>query len=352
MLYSYPIDATADNWLHDCLYEMLRSIHNSLQNGQEPPEWPNIIPEAVRTKLHGRTGVRDRLRTYGQRLAMLPPHERNRVFRALEYQNRIQDLVSCTCNCESILDLPESIRDPVKDLFGFVFALLTDFGVRDTHYQKIYYSVQYPVCPFCGCEYFDAPGAPREDLDHYLAKNHYPFAAVNLRNLVPMGAKCNSRYKFTQDILKKVDGTRRRSFDPYNSVGVKISLDNSEPFAGVNGQLPAWQIEFDRDIEEVTTWDDVFQIRTRYERDILDRSFKSWLSDFSSWCRSFGVKLASHDEIKDAVGRYAEYLDTMGIRDFLKAAVFRMLYRHCAEGHERLVSFMKDLAIGTDRQAA
>ncbi|MCK7494405.1 MAG: hypothetical protein MZW92_26920 [Comamonadaceae bacterium] len=62
-------------------------------------------------------------------------------------------------------------------------GLLTKIGIRDRRYQAIYKSAMYHMCPFCGCEYFDAPGAPREDLDHYLAKSRYPFAAVNLEIL-------------------------------------------------------------------------------------------------------------------------------------------------------------------------
>ena len=92
------------------------------------------------------------------------------------------------------------------------------------------------MCPFCALEYFDAPGAPREDLDHYLAVSRYPFAAANLRNLTPMGMKCNERHKGDGDILRDEAGNRRQSFDPYVERELQVSVLNSIPFAQADGQ--------------------------------------------------------------------------------------------------------------------
>jgi hypothetical protein len=353
VLYCYPLKATANNWLHNCLCAILQAIHASLRAGESPPEWPAIIPVEYRARLSGRVGLRNRLMRYEETFADLTPQDQERVHRALDNQNMIPELLSCVCDCDALRDLPELIREPSKELFRFAFKLLTDLDIRDSHFAIIYRSAQYPVCPFCGCEYFDAPGAPREDLDHYLAFDYYPFAAANLRNLVPMGSRCNSSYKQARDILRKEDGSRRRSFDPYGNITIEISLDNSQPFAGANGCIPRWQIEFNQDIEEVNTWDEVFHIRERYERDILDKLFDSWLRDFSSWCRYAGVAPSSNKEVMNTLKRYSEYLNTMGIRDrvFLNAAVFRMLHKHCASGNERLIMFIKDLSTGVSNKA-
>ena len=223
---------------------------------------------------------------YAAAAGKLSVPERQQVLACLVQQNRIADLVTCSTDCESLSDLPKAIQAPVAELFGFAFELLTGLGVRDRHYHAIYTAVPYHVCPFCGCEYFDAPGAPREDLDHYLPKSLYPFAAANLRNLVPMGMKCNERYKLAQDILRDAAGVRRRSFDPYAERHLKVVLDNSVPFGGADGQTPDWQIDFDPDSVECTTWDNVFHVRERIKRDVLDASFWQWLRDFSAWFNS------------------------------------------------------------------
>lgn len=351
MLFGYPVEAIVENWLHDCLFAILQTIHINLQNGQAPPVWPEIIPEPWRVNLRRRWGLRDRLAEYQTAAVDLDDNGLNQIINALSEQNEIALLLSGVCNCDTIDDLPESIRSPAKNLFTFAFGLLTELGIRDHQYNLIYESTPYHVCPFCGCEYFDAPGAPREALDHYLAESKYPFAAVNLRNLVPMGHKCNSKYKLAQDILYTDDGIRRRSFYPYDEhAGIKVSLDNSEPFAGSHQSFPVplWQIDFEPDAEEVSTWDTVFHIRERYRRDILDPDFMSWLREFSSWCHSVDVRPVSEQDVIDALRQYSEHMEAIRMRDraFLKAAVFRMLFRHCQQGNQRLVTLIQGVVIG------
>lgn len=348
MLFGYPVEAIADNWFHDCLFEMLQTIHTSLRSGQEPPSWPTIIPESHRNRLSRRSGIRSRLITYQTTAATLNNSELDQLANALSQQNEVKRLLSGECNCDTIEDLPEAIRQSVKDLFDFAFEKLTDLGLRDCQYQVIY-DQTYHVCPFCGCEYFDAPTEPRQDLDHYLVKSKYPFAAANLHNLVPMGSRCNSKYKQERDILYGNNGTRRRSYYPYDHVGIRISLENSEQFAG--GGLfphPCWYIDFEPDSEETFTWDAVFDIRERYKRDILDPDFRSWLREFSSWCRSAHVQPGSEQDVVDALKQYSEHMQAMQIRDraFLKAAVFQMLFHHCQQGNQRLLELINAVIIG------
>ena len=150
------------------------------------------------------------------------------MIEALDLGNRIAELLSGASECPTIDALPEVVQIPVGELFGFAFDLLAELEVRDQHYATIYAAAPAHVCPFCGTEYFDAPGAVREPLDHYLKKSQYAFAAVNLRNLVPMGHKCNSGYKGASDLLRRDDGSRRVAFDPYNHGAVRVSLDASQ----------------------------------------------------------------------------------------------------------------------------
>ena len=346
MLFGYPTAATQDNWFHDCLCEILQTIHTSKQRGQSPPTWPTIIPETHRTILRSRHGLRDRLNKYQAVIDKLNESELNQVINAVKQQNEIASLLAGNCDCETVDDLPQPIRHPVADLFAFAFKLLTDLGIRDRQYKVIYNMIPGQVCPFCGCEYFDAPGAPREALDHYLVEKDYPFAAANLHNLVPMGNKCNSRYKYTQNILYSDDGTRRRSYYPYNEHHkIQISLENSQPFGGSYKffPVPLWQIDFQPNSEETATWDTVFHIRTRYIRDILNPEFKSWLREFRAWCLRNPISLTSNSKFLHEIERFSDFWATaeMGDRAFLKASVFRMLHQHCQQGNQRLLAFVK-----------
>lgn len=352
MLFGYPIAATADNWLHECFCQILHAIHSNLVGKNIITEWSKVIPEPYRNRLKSRLKrpgkLGDKLNAYQTALAKLTAAEQNQILQAFNDQNKIALLLSCQCDCQAITDLPLAIHEPVKALFKYAFSLLTDpdLEIRDKHYHIIYKFIPSHVCPFCGCEGFDALGSRREALDHYLLKDSYPFAAANLFNLVPMGYKCNSLYKHTENILYKNDRTRRKSFDPYNYQGiVKISLNNSQPFAGEIGKtgerLPKWEIDFGSASEEIATWDDVFHVRERYVRDVLNAEFNSWLDIFGRWCQR-RIILNSDQELVDAIEDYVSNLELEGFGDraFLKAAVFQMLHTHCQHGDQRLISFI------------
>jgi len=352
MLFGYPITATVNNWLHECFCEILQTIHSNVANGDLVTEWFEAIPKSYRDRLKSRLQRRgklgDKLNEYQTELAKLPVVEQNRILQAFNDQNKIAQLLSCQCNCEAITDLPLSIHKPVKDLFKYAFGLLEELEIRQQHYQIIYKSIPSRMCPFCGDENFSSlgsQGSRREAYDHYLLKDSYPFAAANLRNLVPMGYKCNSQYKNTTDILYRSDRTRRRAFDPYNHGTIIVSLDNSQPFAGTRGEmrepLPQWEIDFGSNSEEVDTWNDIFHIRYRYTN-VLNDEFKSWLVTFCKKCKRKN-NANSDQELIDALKSYAEdlELDGFGERAFLKAAVFRMLHLQCQKGNQRLVSFIR-----------
>ena len=355
MLFGYPLAATKNNWFHDCVLEAVKNVHALMDAKKRYPAWPKILPSAHQATLESRTGLRDRLKGYNIALRKLSSKaERDVVLAAVTDQNRISDLLSNTCSCTALDALPAAIHKAVTSLFDFAFGLLTDLKVRDEHYKAIYDAAIEHVCPFCGTEHFDAPGAPREALDHYLAKSRYPFAAANLRNLVPMGYKCNSNYKLVTDVLFDTGGTRRVSFDPYNHTKIGVVLDNSDPFDGSTPYTPKWKIEFDPDAPAVHTWDSVFSIRKRYERDHLDPNFNEWLTGFRNWARSVKFKPDTDDELVDALRDYEQYWFESGIQDraFLKAAMFRMLRHHCEKGHERLLGLLRDLIAPLEKAAA
>jgi hypothetical protein len=331
--------------------EVIITINTLRKAGQVIPEWPEIIPEHYRASLYTRTGLKDRLKVYRESLEGLSNVDLDHISNAMIMQNEISRLLSGECNCESIDELPISVRGPIIDLFTFGFKLLTDLGIRDSQYQLIYERTPYHVCPFCGCEYFDAPKGPREALDHYLVESKYPFAAANLKNLVPMGNKCNSRYKLAQDILYDNEGHRRHSSYPYNIVnGVQISLLRSEPFEGTSSlfPLPRWQVDFEPASEEVSTWDTVFHIEERLKRDVLDSDFMSWLGEFSVWCRDSVARPISQERISEALLRYSDSMKENGIKDraFLKAAVFLMLHNYYQQGNQRLIDLVNGVVIG------
>jgi hypothetical protein len=344
LFYPYPPPVASDNWLHAVLCDIVRAVHAHIESDRPVPPWPQLIPTAHRTRLSRYRSIAGRVAEYGAALAELSDEERALVLLAMDEQNRIRELLSCDCDCPSLSDLPESIREPIAKLYEAAFDALTTLCIRDRHYHKIYHATKHHVCPFCGCEKFDAPGKPREALDHYLAQSRYPFAAANLRNLVPMGNKCNSRYKLAQDILRR-GNERRRAIDPYHRGDFTIDLSHSVPFEGRDGEHPRWVVDILPDTEESRTWDEVLDLRSRLADNELDEGYRRWLDDYGNWCVSAQLSPANNAELLDALERYATYHEGRGLSEygFLTALVFWMLRRYCAKGDIRLQEMLLDV---------
>ncbi len=292
MFFRYPIEAIADNWLHDCLAEMIHSVKCAVTASATPTAWPDIIPAARRNELEARHGLRDRWKTFVEKLVALPKVDALDVLTTFDSQNAIAALLDGTRTCKRTRDLPETIQAAVKDLFTFAYELVRDGEIRAAAYKIIDEKRPQKMCPFCGYEPMSAVGLPKDALDHYLCKEHYSFAAANLRNLAPIGHKCNSSYKLAKDVIVKDDGTPRRAFDPFkcNPVQVQEVLDQLDPAS----RTATWDVQFDQISEEVDTWNDVFSIKLRFEAEVLTE-YEQWLRWFGDWARQENARSGTTD---------------------------------------------------------
>lgn len=347
MLFGYPLEATEDNWLHDCLCEVIRSIHGLIDSKTPLPDWPDIIPEPHRDKFRRRTSIRDKFVNYHSKASRLKKTNRDKVIEALLDQNNLEDLLEKNCDCTTIEELSKLIRKPLQDIFAIAFTLLTDFEVRDKHYQIIHEAISDKVCPFCGCERLDAPGAPREDYDHYLDRKRYPFAAANLKNLIPMGSKCNEQ-KGTGNILLNDFHERRKAINPYqNTMEFNLKLNSTKVQLTPGANPPfnfLWEIDFNVNAEELETWDSLFDIKARYKRDNLQTDFKNWIRLFSGWCIREGLQVKTDAEVSELIERYNATFYEQGFEDraFLKAAFFEMLNQRCKEGDKTILNYLRE----------
>jgi hypothetical protein len=343
MLFCYPVTATGENWLHESLVEIVRSALEAMNAGNPPSAWPNCIPAPYRARIRTRSGLQTRLKAFCRAAQQLDNAGRAQILDAVSAENNHPAIFDAQSPCPSIFELPETIRQPALELFTFAFGLLTPLRLRDRQYQLIHSLIADKVCPFCGCEYFDAPGAPRHHLDHYLAISRYPFAGSNLRNLVPMGDRCNAAFKRDIDILLDGEGQRRRCFDPYGDLYGGLSLMESRPFEGQDGAMPDWNVDLGQSPES-QTWDEVWEIKTRYKRDVLDQEYRHWLEHFAQWCRVSGRVPTNGAEIIQVLDDYLGAIIQEGFADraFLKKAVFEMLKDKISTGpySERLSHFL------------
>ena len=344
MLYCYPTEATRDNWLQATLIVILRRVHNSINSGSQIQDWADLVPSAYLDELQSRTGLRDRISEYAVAFESLSNPERLQVVDALARQNSLPQLVRGSRTCKCVAELPGPIREPAKKIGGEAFRLLTEFKVRDKQYLRIYKTLRHKVCPFCGIGHFGSPQSHREDLDHYLPRTKYPFAAANLKNLPPMCDSCNTDYKRDADPIRNSHGSRQALY-PYGDQSFEISLLQSDPFDSTLGSSPRWQVDIVPNLPESNTWDEVFSIKDRYTNDFLNPYYRVWLDEFGGWCKSAKLFPTTREELLDAVNRYLEWkrADPLEGRNFLKAAVFELLYKHCDNGEQRVIGLLIDV---------
>ncbi|MGK7865232.1 hypothetical protein [Falsiroseomonas sp. E2-1-a4] len=328
---------------------MLASDMAAIDAGQPRSRWPTCIPLKRREKLRKKYGLKSRRAAFLDCYQALGAADRVRVHDAMRRHNAFPAIFDDGQPCFGISDLPEDMGRAVKNIFELAFDLLTDLGLRDANYKLVYEHLKYKICAFCGVELLDAPGQKREALDHYLPIAAYSFPGVNFRNLSPMGTKCNSRYKFRQDIfVNPATGKRRTCCDPYDSPTISLSLNASRPFEGPRVDLvtcPEWAIQWEGgDPEKLQTWDSIFAISERYRESSLNPNFRSWIDHFCQWAARQPHDAGSPELLRSVLREFTEIIIPEGLTDsaFLKRATFQMLEKHCdsTEGGRRIFDWL------------
>jgi len=288
-LFTYDEAAIADNWVHDWLTAMLLGLLDAADEGAPPPTWRACIPPE-KPELEARRSIRDRRAALIDPIGAEPQEGRDAIRLAVASHNNIPAVFDgATCPRKS--ELPEPVRELLVDYFRAGFKLLDPLGVRAQHYEQVFAANPSNVCPFCGSETMkippplsEDPNAPNQDLDHYLAITLYPAAGSNLRNLVPMGSECNSRFKKALDVIRKPSGDRRTPFDPFGDGHGGISLAGSQIPGPIGNAAPVWTVNLEGGAA-AETWDEVWDIRRRIKEDVLQSQYKDWLEEIAITAR-------------------------------------------------------------------
>jgi hypothetical protein len=197
----------------------------------------------------------------------------------------------------SLTDFPE-LHELLKVLFNHLYnetlqksitlnaALKTSISDHFQQWKKG--NNMFTVCPFCGLEnYTSSNGTNRDPYDHWLCKDKYPLSAINFKNLIPIGDKCNqTAVKGNIDIIhSEKDYLRRPSFYPYNyNSNLKIQLVcKIPPTVGFKGD---WDIIITPDDplenSKVETWLAVFNLKERYIS-WLKTYVEAWKAEFHKY---------------------------------------------------------------------
>jgi hypothetical protein len=248
-----------------------------------------------------------------------------------EIQNILEDISFDGKSINKIV-LPSSIRTRTYDLFIHLYEVtLKSIGDLDTHYRVFFNEIKHKICPFCGVEGLFAPHRRKQDYDHLIKKETYPFPSVNMRNLVPMGRDCNQVYKNRLDVLYQ--GTVRRVFAyPYSKYySITVSLHGSVlPTSTGLYKNGNWKVSFSIDNDFIESWDRIFNIRGRYSDEFLAKYWKDWLEEFKE-----RAKLSNVTTIRKLIRAYRTEARILSIgftdNKIIKSAYFRFL-ADCGEG--------------------
>ena len=177
----------------------------------------------------------------------------------------------------------------LKHLFEKTMGLKA-FDIKD-HYQNFYDTREDRWCPFCGMELYKVPERQREDYDHLLCKKDYPAAAINMKNLIPMGEGCNRRYKKDIDVLNCL-GKATKIVHPYSeSIEPHISLKGSK--LHTDEAKCSWTVGIHPRTDKVKAWNAIFKIDERCKEEFLikrprskqDPEFKRMILDIIQICQ-------------------------------------------------------------------
>jgi hypothetical protein len=311
MFFTYPIAATAENWISATLLDVLRIALEALQEGDEPPEFQISVPELYRLEfLRGRM-FSDLYVAFVDVCRPLEEPQRNLVMAALAGQNQFPELFALDAPSASIAEILPTVHRATKNLFEYAFRKLSDLKtpgsnetVRAHYHQLVHAHIESGCCPFCGLEIMEAPDPDLvdPDLDHYLAVSKYPFAGANLRNLTAMGTTCNRSYKGARDILLDQLNQRVDCIDPYGNEHVTVSLDGTILLPG-EGMGPAWAMNFDPDVMS-RNWRRVFHLETRMKANVLDKQYQTWLKHCITYAQESNIDLTSRVGALQAVRRF------------------------------------------------
>ncbi|RWQ64050.1 hypothetical protein [Mesorhizobium sp.] len=313
MLFTYPIAATADNWVSTTLLELLKNAVEYLQNAQEPDGFQESVPEEYQAEFARGTKFPDLYAAFVDQCRLLNDQQRDLVLKALAGQNGFPGLFAANTPCPNITVTLQAVNQATRSLFEYAFGKLSDLKtpgsvdtVRARYHQLVHSHIASGCCPFCGLEILEAPDPDLvdPDLDHYLAISKYPFAGANLRNLTAMGTTCNRSYKGAKDILLNELNQKVDCIDPYGDQLITISLAGTVLLPG-GGQGPAWVLSFDPDALS-QNWRRIFKLETRLQANVLEKQYQTWLESCVKYAQKNGIDISLKEGAIEAVRKFRD----------------------------------------------
>ncbi len=209
---------------------------------------------------------------------------------AFEKNNQIQEL------CENSVSpvFYDDLKDNTSEEFAINIKIFFNGLYKEVFKQKPFYINKHydkffvhnkPLCPFCGLTTLEKDSSNyRDDYDHYLPKDKYPFNAVNLENLLPMCSDCNKKWKRTNNPIR--DGLNiKKAFYYFGDIEPDYKIEMNI----LNSDLTDFDVSISLSSllmpEKVDSWNRLFSLSGRYRDDFVCHN------DFGiAWIRSISAK--------------------------------------------------------------
>lgn len=297
------------------------------------------------------TAIKERLQNIHQSYLTLDVNEKETIQEAFYNNKQIENICNGTINPIKYEQLPDSIKDILKSLYNTSWTLLTNKNdetnrtIKDRcgniyeHYCNLFQEDRqiFTICPVCGLEELlgeyescDNPNEEnqkkvREAYDHYFPKALYPFISVNFNNLIPICHHCNSDYKHEYDTAYNHENNlRQECFYPFSAEANNISISIIDAQDTIRlASSNDWDIQATPLNEKVSSWDRIFDIKSRYKTRIKTKE-KAWKERLVDAIRNKPTHL-SWDEYKSFL-----YKD-IKLRDQSSAIVQKAYYDYFFE---------------------
>jgi len=201
--------------------------------------------------------------------------QKNYIRNAFEKNNQIEALCNNSVSPIFYNDLTSSTNEnfskEVKTFFNKLYEKV--FNQKpfflNKHYDE-FFKINEPLCPFCGLNTLEKDSSNhRDDYDHYLPKDEYPFNAVNLRNLLPMCSDCNKKWKKIKNPIFKEK--TKKAFYYFGTIELDFDIKIIINELNIYNNSCNVVVEFYSKTmqEEVDSWDRLFSLSRRYNDDVI-----------------------------------------------------------------------------------
>lgn len=285
MWYKYDLTLLSENKMKVFSEELEKTFSNLFNNDLDNsnpnlPEYKKFIHINLRNNLHHSCGFFYDFKNFYDEYQKLNNEQKYYLKRAFENNIKIESISKNEIKAISYSDIKAVTNDEIfiklKKIFDDLYKNLKECESFEINYispLKYYQNLRKlniikQICPFCGYSQTSMSEENfREDYDHYLPKSKYPFISLHYRNLIPMCEKCNSDYKGNKDFNNKF-------FYPFsndiwenklNILDIKnISVTESLVEIEIINNSPCGKID------EIESWDLIFQVKNRSKSKIKD----------------------------------------------------------------------------------